>query len=271
MSTKSKNTNVKSRTSLEMDIGFSKGQKDILEKMMREKITECVDNIMNSDSEGDDFEGDRDSFNSLFEKVFNFKSLKVEDNMKVESNTKVIGKRAKKEKDPNMPKKFKTAYFMWLWNDDIHIGMSKIKNDFTDLTHKQALAKAGQIWTQMTEPQKIPFNQLSVKDKTRYENEILEYNPPSSADADEDDHEVTEELEELDNFERKDNLFLYGYTKKTGSTKFQTLSEAVSALEEDEEATGVVKDNKGNYTVRKGKVYKDTPELKYPEICWKKL
>ena len=57
---KSKNTKVKSRTSLEMEIGFSKEQKDILEKMMREKITECVDNIMNSDSEGEDFEGDRD-------------------------------------------------------------------------------------------------------------------------------------------------------------------------------------------------------------------
>lgn len=173
---KSENTKVKSRTSLEMVVGFSKEQKDILEKMMREKISECVDNIMNSDSEGEDFEGDRDSFVGLFDKVFTFNSLKVDDNMRVKDNMKVIGKRAKKEKDPNMPKKFKTAYFMWLWNEDNEIGMSKIKNDFPDITHKQALSKAGEIWNLMTEQQKQLFTDLSLKDKARYELEIIQYN-----------------------------------------------------------------------------------------------
>ena len=277
-------------------VGFSKEQKEMLEYMMSEKISECVENIMNSDSEGDDFEGDRDSFVGLFEKVFTFKSLKeIKNDFK--GDNRETSKRGKRVRDPNMPKKFKTAYFVWLWNEDNEIGMSKIKNDFPELTHKQALSKAGEIWKSMSETLKEPFMEKSMEEKCRYEKDLLEYNgtqqdsdeetevvetkkkgkqkksvtkeEASSADADEETEE--DSVEELDNFERKDNLFLYGYTKKTGSTKFELLNEAVSALEEDEEATGIVKDKKGQYTVRKGKAYKDTPESKQPEICWKKL
>jgi hypothetical protein len=352
---KSKNTNVKSRTLLEMEIGFSKEQKDILEKLMREKISECVDNIMNSDSEGDDFEGDRDSFNSLFDKVFTFKSLKEEDNVK----EKKMRKSKKTERDPNMPKKNKTPYFMWLWNEEPKIGMSKIKKDFPELTHTQALSKAGKIWNEMILDDKQVFTDLSLKDKARYEKEMVDYNPPSSVEANEeikvvelkkkdkkkksssvdteevdtgevdadeeievvelkkkgkkkksssveteevDTGEVDEEIEvvelkkkgkkkksssvdteevdedeeievkeELEGFERKDNLFLYGYTKKTGSTKFDTLNEAVSALQNDDEATGIVKDSNKHYTIRKGNAFKHTPTTRQPEICWKIL
>ena len=293
----SKMSKQKSKTEV---VGFSKEQKEMLEYMMKEKISECVENIMNSDSEGDDFEGDRDSFVGLFEKVFTFKSLKeIKNDNNGDISIRERSKKGKRVKDPNMPKKNKTPYFIWLWNEDNEIGMSKIKNDFPDLTHKEALSKAGEIWKSMSETQKEPFIEISKEDRCRYEKDLLEYNDThqdsdeetevvepkkkgkqkksvtkeeaSSADADEDDHEVTEELEELDNFERKDNLFLYGYTKKTGSTKFESLNEAVSALEEDEEATGIVKDKKGQYTVRKGKAYKDTLESKQPEICWKKL
>ena len=354
MSTKenSKMSKMSKRKSKTETVGFSKEQKEMLEYMMSEKISECVENIMNSDSEGDDFEGDRDSFVGLFERVFTFKSLKENDN-KGDISIRETSKKGKRKKDPNMPKKFKTSYFVWLWNEDNEIGMSKIKNDSPDLTHKQALSKAGEIWKLMSDTLKKPFIDISKKDKERYDNEVLQYNADkslketevvetkkkgkqkksvtkeeassadtdeetevvepkkkgkqkktvtkeetSSADADEetevvepkkkgkqkksvtkeeassaDTDEETEEdsVEELDNFERKDNLFLYGYTKNTGSTKFESLNEAVSALEEDEEATGIVKDKKGQYTIRKGKVYKDTPWDKQPEICWKKL
>ena len=290
-------TKQKSKMSKTEMVGFSKEQKEMLEYMMKEKISECVENIMNSDSEGDDFEADRDSFVGLFEKVFTFKSLKeIKNDFKGDISIRERSKKAKRVKDPNMPKKNKTPYFIWLWNEDNQIGMSKIKNDFPDLTHKQALSKAGEIWKSMTDTLKESFIEKSKEDKVRYDKDLLEYktrintdehkdtevvetkkkgkkkksvtkDEASSADTDED----TEEPEELDNFEKKDNLFLYGYTKKTGSTKFESLNEAVSALEEDEEAMGIVKDKKGYYTIRKGKTYKDTPENKQPEICWKKL
>ena len=179
MSTKqnSKMSKMSKQKSKTEKVGFSKEQKEMLEYMMREKISECVENIMNPDSEGDDFEGDRDSFVGLFEKVFTFKSLKE---IKNENNGDISirerSKKGKKLRDPNMPKKNKTPYFIWLWNEDTEIGMSKIKNDFPELTHKQALSKAGEIWKSMSETQKEPFIEKSKEDKVRYEKDLLEYN-----------------------------------------------------------------------------------------------
>ena len=166
----------KSKMSKTAMVGFSKEQKEILEYMMKEKISECVENIMNSDSEGDDFEGDRDSFVGLFEKVFTFKSLKeIKNDFNGDISIRGRSKKEKKVKDPNMPKKFKTAYFIWLWNEDNEIGMSKIKNDFPLLTHKQALSKAGEIWKSMLDTQKEPFIEKSKEDKVRYDKELLQY------------------------------------------------------------------------------------------------
>ena len=165
----------KSKMSKKGMVGFSKEQKEMLEYMMKEKISECVENIMNSDSEGEDFEGDRDSFVGLFEKVFTFKSLKeIKNDFK--GDNRETSKRGKRVRDPNMPKKFKTAYFVWLWNEDNEIGMSKIKNDFPELTHKQALSKAGEIWKSMSETLKEPFMEKSMEEKCRYEKDLLEYN-----------------------------------------------------------------------------------------------
>jgi hypothetical protein len=263
---------VKLKTKMESTkVCFTEEQISVLDTLLRGKILECVDSIM--DSDGEEFEGDRDSFNTLFEKVFTLKDLPVI------SNDKKVKKKTKL-KDPNMPKKFKTAYFVWLWNVDDNIGMSKIKKDFPDLTHKDSLSKAGKIWKDMSDIDKKMFYELSIVDKTRYEEEMIKYLQPiqengkfklSLTNKEEEDEELELELEELEGFERKDNLFLYGYTKKTSSTKFDTLTDAVLALEQDEEAMGIVKDNKGHYTLRKGKVYKHTPILKQPDICWKKL
>ena len=174
MSTKmSKQKSKMSKTAM---VGFSKEQKEILEYMMKEKISECVENIMNSDSEGEDFEADRDSFVGLFEKVFTFKSLKeIKNDFNGDISIRGRSKKEKKVKDPNMPKKFKTAYFIWLWNEDNEIGMSKIKNDLPLLTHKQALSKAGEIWKSMLDTQKEPFIEKSKEDKVRYEKELLQY------------------------------------------------------------------------------------------------
>ena len=204
------------------NVCFSKEQKDMLEYMMRDKISECVENIMNSDSEGDDFEGDRDSFTGLFEKVFTFKSLKeIKNDFK--GDIRERGKKVKRVKDPNMPKKNKTPYFIWLWNQDIDIGMSKIKNDFPDLTHKQALSKAGEIWNSMTYTLKNTFIEKSKEDKVRYENDMLEYK--NSTQYTEEETEVVE-------------------PKKKGKQKKSVTKEEVSSADTEEEETEVVEPKK---------------------------
>ena len=62
--------------SMSTEIGYTNEQMCHLDTLMKSKIKECVDYIMNTDSEGEDFEGDRDSFEKLFERVFTTEGLK---------------------------------------------------------------------------------------------------------------------------------------------------------------------------------------------------
>jgi len=228
-------TKQKSKMSKTEMVGFSKEQKEMLEYMMKEKISECVENIMNSDSEGDDFEADRDSFVGLFEKVFTFKSLKeIKNDFKGDISIRERSKKAKRVKDPNMPKKNKTPYFIWLWNEDNQIGMSKIKNDFPDLTHKQALSKAGEIWKSMTDTLKESFIEKSKEDKVRYDKDLLEYKTRINTD----EHKDTEVVE----------------TKKKGKKKKSVTKDEASSADTDEDTEVVETKKKGK---KKKSVTKD--------------
>lgn len=134
------------------EIGYTNEQMSHLDSLMRSKIKECVEYIMNTDSEGEDFEGDRESFEKLFDRVFTLDGLK-----RVES----LGKTTKTTKTKTKKRSFegkkreKTAYFIWLW--DSEKGMKSIKEKFPDMTHKERLSKAGQIWKSMTQEQKSKY------------------------------------------------------------------------------------------------------------------
>ena len=134
--------------SISTEIGYTNEQMCHLDTLMKSKIKECVESIMNTDSEGEDFEGDRESFEKLFERVFTLDGLKRLD--KLEG---VKSKRKKRSLDGK--KREKTNYFVWLW--DSEDGMKKIKNDFPELTHKQRLSKAGEIWKTMSEEEKSVY------------------------------------------------------------------------------------------------------------------
>ena len=129
------------------EIGYTNEQMCHLDTLMKSKIKECVEYIMNTDSEGDDFEGDRESFEKLFERVFTTEGLKRLD--KLEKTKK------KKRSSNDGKKREKTSYFIWLW--DTEGGMKKIKEDFPDLTHKQRLSKAGEIWKSKSEDEKNSY------------------------------------------------------------------------------------------------------------------
>ena len=138
--------------SLTTEIGYTNEQMSHLDSLMRSKIKECVEYIMNTDSEGEDFEGDRESFENLFDRVFTLDGLKrVESLGKTTKTTKTTRKRRSGEGK----KREKTAYFIWLW--DSEEGMKSIKDKFPDLTHKERLSKAGQIWKSMTEEEKCKY------------------------------------------------------------------------------------------------------------------
>ena len=131
--------------SMSTEIGYTNEQMSHLDTLMKNKIKECVDYIMNTDSEGEDFEGDRESFEKLFERVFTTEGLKRVD--KIE--------KTKKKRSNDGKKREKTSYFIWLWDTDE--GMKKIKDDYPHMTHKERLSKAGEIWKSKSEEEKSSY------------------------------------------------------------------------------------------------------------------
>jgi hypothetical protein len=75
------------------------------------------------------------------------------------------------------------------------------------------------------------------------------------------------------------NKWLKGYTKKNGSTKFDTKEEAYEAMMNDPEASGIVKSSGINersptynkWTVRRGSSLFETPSRFSPEVSCLKL
>lgn len=209
------------------EIGYTNEQMSHLDTLMKNKIKECVDYIMNTDSEGEDFEGDRDSFEKLFERVFTTEGLKRVDK---------IEKTKRKKRNSDGKKREKTSYFIWLWDTDD--GMKKIKEDFPDLTHKERLSKAGEIWKSKSEEEKSSY-------KT----------PPTPQNDD-----IHQEIE----FTEHKGKFCSGLTTKNKKKKFSSLEKAKEEFSQDEEAKSIVLDDKGKYSLRKTVGMKDKEAF----TCW---
>ena len=219
--------------------------------------------------EDDEFGGSTEDFKTLFESVLQFDKLNY---TQTKSKSK---KTTRNKKDPNAPKKPKTAYFIWAWNQDPHVGVSKIKQEFPDLKHPQHLSEAGKIWKSMTTEDKQIYVDLSQKAKIQYKLEMEKYKSTQTIEVLD---EVLEEVEVLDekvekveeveevekvlelNFEKSEDSTLYGYTKKTGKVGYETLEDVYKQYVTDEEANGIVFDNE-KYYIKKGK--KITKKLGY--------
>ena len=216
--------------SMSTEIGYTNEQMSHLDTLMKNKIRECVDYIMNTDSEGEDFEGDRESFERLFERVFTTEGLKRVDKLE---------KRSKKKRNSDGKKREKTSYFIWLW--DSEDGMKKIKEDFPHLTHKERLSKAGEIWKSKSEHEKSSYKG-EVRDNTL---------------QNEDNHQEIE-------FTEHEGHFCSGLTTKNKKKKFSTLEEAKEEFAKDDEAKSIVLDDKGKYSLRKSSEHK----IKEGFTCW---
>ncbi|KPA80415.1 putative high mobility group protein-like tdp-1 [Leptomonas pyrrhocoris] len=85
-------------------------------------------------------------------------------------------KKAKKEKDPNAPKRAMSAYFFFA-------GDYRAKH--TGIPAKQQMTEAGVAWGKMSEEEKKPYEELAAKDRKRYEAERAGHGgAKSSAKAD---------------------------------------------------------------------------------------
>lgn len=125
---------------------------------------------------------DKEEIDELASSIFNIKGFKVAKNTKslttdkeVDAKEKKAKSRSKKAtKDPNKPKRAKSAYIIWTSSPE---GVKKIKAENTELTHKEALSEAGKVWKQMKENGETEkYDKLALEDKERYEKEMAEYN-----------------------------------------------------------------------------------------------
>jgi hypothetical protein len=94
----------------------------------------------------------------------------------IETKTKnTEGKKKKKQRDPNAPKRPLTPYMNWLWSD---YGMAKVKEDNHGIKHKVAMSKAGDIWKAMNEMEKEPWKNMSAEQRVVYNAAIDSYIAP---------------------------------------------------------------------------------------------
>jgi hypothetical protein len=114
------------------------------------------------------------------------------------------GKKRKRTKDPNAPKRALSAFF-WFCNDE----RPRVKEGMTDATVGEVAKELGRRWNDCTEEQKSKYEALAAKDKARYEKEVKAYKakkgkpapvkaPPKKEESEEEDDDDADEDDEDD-------------------------------------------------------------------------
>jgi len=115
------------------------------------------------------------------------------------------GRKRKRTKDPNAPKRALSAFF-WFCNDE----RPRVKETMNDATVGEVAKELGRRWNECTEDQKSKFEALAAKDKARYEKEVKAYKakkgkpappakpPPKKEESDDDEEEEEEEDDDDD-------------------------------------------------------------------------
>jgi hypothetical protein len=104
---------------------------------------------------------------------------KVENTVEKKVEKKVVKRVSKKsDKDPNEPKKNKSAYMFYCVE-----GRVEIKQENSDLDNKSVVVELGVRWTKIKEsnPDKLKYyNDLAEQDKKRYQEEKGNYVKPTN-------------------------------------------------------------------------------------------
>lgn len=94
-----------------------------------------------------------------------FEALQKE-HREMQKQLKTMGK-PKKQKDPNAPKKARSAYTFFVQDK-----RESIKTEDPTLSFGDLSRKLGSIWSEMTDEQKAPFSKKQEEDKKRFLKEV---------------------------------------------------------------------------------------------------
>ena len=136
--------------------------KTTLDKANKAYHFELFNNIVNNFS-GKDFTTD-----DLMQEFFGIKNFTPKD--------------VKKVRDPDLPKRPNSAYFIFS-NEKRPSLMEKSKKENGKVAVTDVSKELGKMWKELNAKKKKPFEDKAVKDKERYEKEMAEYNAKKQAEA----------------------------------------------------------------------------------------
>lgn len=79
--------------------------------------------------------------------------------------------RVRKPKDPDHPKRSRSAYIIFC-----NANRSKVQKDNPDLGAKDITRRLAEMWKGLSEKKRAPFDKEAAADKVRYEKEMAVYN-----------------------------------------------------------------------------------------------
>lgn len=82
--------------------------------------------------------------------------------------------KSSKNKDPNHPKRSRSAYIIFC-----NANRSKVQKSNPELGAKDITRKLAEMWKALPEKKRGPFDKEAAQDKVRYEKEMAEYNKSS--------------------------------------------------------------------------------------------
>jgi len=88
----------------------------------------------------------------------------------------------KKKKDPKAPKRPRSAYILFCTKQRSHT-----KADNPNDKPSELMKKMGDLWKNMTDDDKVPYEEEAKHDKERYQNEMQSYAGPPDDDDDDSD------------------------------------------------------------------------------------
>lgn len=188
----------------------------------------------------DEFGGEEDDLDGLLASLYTTVGFKTGEVASRERGEEKSGKRkTRRAKDPDAPKRPKSAFMIWQWDSD-H-GVAKVKEENPDIAHKAAVSLASEVWKAMTVDEKVPWVAKSDEAKEAYKIQMRDYNPNSGSEG-----EMEDDTQCPDGYELKKGMYLVGYG--SCKTKFNSLNDAMDNLQDSD--GGIVYDGK-SYTIRK--------------------
>ncbi|XP_028836370.1 high mobility group protein B2b [Denticeps clupeoides] len=105
-----------------------------------------------------------------FEDMAKADKVRYDREMKNYVPPKGMGKRGKKKKDPNAPKRPPSAFFIFCSEH-----RPTVKGEYPNLSIGEIAKKLGEMWAKQSSKDRQPFDQKAVKLKEKYEKDIAAY------------------------------------------------------------------------------------------------